>query len=37
MKILAEYENWVEIQEDNMTCKPYLLSGTNIPEEMLFE
>lgn len=36
-KISAKYENWIKIQEDNMTFKPYLLADTNISEEMLFE
>lgn len=37
MKRLADNENWVKIQEDNMTCKPDLLAGINISEEMLFK
>ena len=28
VKILAECENCVKTQEDNMTYKPYLLAGT---------
>ena len=28
VKILADYENCIKIQEDNMTYKPYLLAGT---------
>lgn len=37
VKIPAKYENWIKIQEDNMAFKPYLLAGTKISEEMLFE
>ena len=36
VKILAEQENWIKIQEDNMTFEPYSLAGTNMSEEMLF-